>query len=87
MHFRSHSRGALAKYKGKVEHWRVLGNDLGWEILQRCISDDIITLRGNLYFLNPENVDKWLGISWLDLRKGRTSKKLEEYLRSVKEPE
>jgi hypothetical protein len=83
VHFRSHRRGRLAKYKYKVEHWRVLGNDTGWAILRRCLKDGILTLEGSFYFLQPENVDKHLGISWPDLRKGRTSPKLEEYLRSV----
>ena len=87
MHFRSHSRGSLAKYKHKIEHWRVLGDDTGWAILGRLVKDGILTFSGNFYFLQPENVNAHLGISWEDLRKGRTSAKLLQYLGSLKQTE
>jgi hypothetical protein len=83
VHFRSHGKGTLAKYRHKIEHERVLGGRLGQAILQRCLKDGILVLQGSFYFLCPEKVDEHLGVSWLDLRKGRTSLKLEEYLRSV----
>lgn len=81
--FRSHSRGALAKYRAKIEHERVLRNPLGGAILQHLLRDQILTREGDFYFLQPENVHKHLGVSWIDLRKGRTSEKLMDYLRSV----
>ena len=83
VHFRSHSRGRLAKYKKKIEHERVLRNDLGKAILERCLADGILTLEGSHYFLHPENINKYLGISWADLRAGRMSNELEQYLRSI----
>jgi hypothetical protein len=82
--FRSHSRGALAKYRAKIEHERVLRNPLGRAILQRLLDDEILTREGDFYFLQPENVHRHLGVSWIDLRKGRTSEKLMEYLSLVK---
>ncbi len=85
MHFRSHSRGSLARYKDKIEHWRVLGNDTGWAILDRLVKDRILTLSGKFYFLQPENGNVHLGISWEDLRKRRTSAKLLQYLGSIKQ--
>lgn len=81
--FRSHSKGALAKYKHKIEHERVLRNDVGRAILKRLLEDGIIRLDGSFYFLEPEKADLRLGISWLNLRKGQTSAKLEQYLQSV----
>jgi len=83
VHFRSRGKDSLAKYKDKIEHWRVLGNDTGWAILRQLLKDRILTLSGNLYFLQPENVNKHLGVSWQDLRKGRIPDKLLQYLRSV----
>ncbi len=83
VHFRSHSRGALAKYRAKIEHERVLRNPMGWAILQRLLKDKILTCEGDFYFLQPENADRYLGVSWIDLRKGATSEKLEQYLRSI----
>jgi hypothetical protein len=81
--FRSHSRGALAKYRAKIEHERVLRNPLGRAILQQILDDEILTREGDFYFLQPENVHRHLGVSWIDLRKGRTSDKLMQYLRSI----
>lgn len=83
VHFRSHSKGALAKYRPKIEHERVLRNALGEEILRRCLKDKILTLDGSFYFLEPGAVNEHLGISYDDLSKGRTSEKLLQYLRSV----
>ena len=82
VHFRSHSRGSLAKYRHKIEHDRVLGNEIGRAILQRLLDDGVLTLSGNFYFLQPENVDKHLGVSWADLTKGHSSERLLQYLRS-----
>jgi hypothetical protein len=83
VHFRSHSRGSLAKYKRKIEHERVLRNETGRAILRQLLNDRVLILDGDFYFIQPENVDRHLGVSWLDLRKGRTSQKLLQYLRSI----
>lgn len=83
LQFRSHSRGTLARYNRKIENERVLRNDLGRAILRRLLQDEILTLKGSHYFLQPDKVDKHLGISYIDLRKGLTSSRLEQYLQSV----
>ncbi|MGD0776208.1 MAG: hypothetical protein ABSC05_25610, partial [Candidatus Solibacter sp.] len=83
VHFRSHSKGALAKYKHKIEHERVVRNKMGWAILDRLLGDQVLTLSGRLYYLQPENVDRFLGVSYDDLRKGRSSEKMLQYLRSI----
>ena len=83
LHFRSHSRGTMAKYKYKVENERLAGNDVGRAILKKLCADQILILEGNFYFLQPENVDRHLGVSWIDLQRGRTSQRLVNYLRSI----
>jgi hypothetical protein len=83
VHFRSHSRGALAKYRRKIEHERVLRNALGERILARCLNDGILKLDGDFYFLQPAVVNEHLGISYDDLSKGRTSERLAQYLGSI----
>jgi hypothetical protein len=83
MSFRSHSRGSMARYKHKIENERVLSNETGWSVLHRLQQDGILTLSGNFYFLNPQNVDARLGVSWSDLRKGTISEKLLGYLQSI----
>lgn len=84
MQFRSHSKGTMAKYKEKIEHERVLKNELGYAILQKLLSDKIITLSGVMYFLQPDEISKHLDISYMDLRMGKTSEKLIKYLQAIK---
>jgi hypothetical protein len=81
--FRSHSRGTLARLKDKIENKRVLGNDVGERVLRQLRRDEIVTLEGNHYFLQPANVHQHLGISWADLRKGKSSQKLLRYLSGI----
>jgi hypothetical protein len=81
--FRSHSRGTLARYKHKIENRRVLGSKVGNKVLQQLLKDGILTLSESHYFLQPENVNVHLGITWADLRKGKTSPKLLQYLSTI----
>jgi hypothetical protein len=82
-HFRSHSKGAMAKYRDKIENERVAGNEIGGAVLKQLLRDGILTLKDPLYFIQTDQVDKFLGISWPDLRKGGMSEKLLQYLRSI----
>jgi hypothetical protein len=82
-HFRSHSRGTMAKLRAKVENERVAGNDVGGPILKRFITDGILVPDGRFYFLQPANVDKFLGVSWMRLREGEVNQKLVEYFQSI----
>jgi len=83
-HFRSHSRGTMAKLRAKVENERVAGNDVGRPVLERLVKDGILVPDGRFYFLEPANVDKFLGVSWVRLKEGDVNKKLVEYLQSIK---
>ena len=82
-HFRSHSKGAMAKYRDKIENPRVAGNPIGSAVLNQLVSDGVLILKDPLYFIQAEQVDKFLGISWPELRKGVTSEKLLQYLRAI----
>jgi hypothetical protein len=83
MEFRSHSKGALARYKHKIEHERVLKNDTGRAILERLLADKILTLNGSLYYLDPAGLNSHLGVTWPDLRKGQMPESLLNYLRDI----
>jgi hypothetical protein len=83
MEFRSHKKGALAKYKYKIEHERVLKNETGASVLRRLVSDGILSLRGSMYYLDPDQLSALVGITWLDLRKGKMPESLETYLRAI----
>lgn len=82
-HFRSHSKGAMAKYRDKIENPRVAGNAVGGAVLDQLLRDRILILKDPLYFIQPDEVNTFLGISWPDLRKGVTSEKLLQYLRGI----
>jgi hypothetical protein len=84
-HFRSHSKGALAKYKNKIENPRVAGNPLGSAVLKKLVSDGVLYLDAPMYFLTPAKVDEHLGIGWPDLRRGLMTPKLIAYLASIKQ--
>ncbi|EXI67368.1 MAG: hypothetical protein AW07_04526 [Candidatus Accumulibacter sp. SK-11] len=83
LEFRSHSKGSLAKYRHKIEHERVLKNRTGAAVLEKLVADGILKLSGVMYHLEPDNLSKHIGISWLDLRKGRMATSLTDYLRSI----
>jgi len=82
-HFRSHSRGPLAKLKAKVENERVAGNETGRPVLNRLIADRILVSKGLFYVLEPSKVHELLGVSWMELREGTVNTKLVEYLESI----
>lgn len=83
MEFRSHSKGSLAKYKDKIEHRRVLHDDTGRAVLRQLLEDGILTLSGSFYTLHPDGIDKHLGVSWQDMRRGRTGERMLPYLRGI----
>lgn len=81
--FRSHSKGALARYKGKIESERVLKNDIGQAILTRLLADKILSLKDSFYYLDPVGLNNHLGVTWPDLRKGQMPESLLNYLRGI----
>jgi len=82
-HFRSHSKGRMAKYRDKVDNERVAGNVVGSAILKRLLADGVLYTEGNFYFIEPEAMSTHLGVSWSDLRKGAATDKLIQYLVAV----
>jgi hypothetical protein len=82
-HFRSHSRDSMARFQPKIENERVAGSAVGQAVLKQLLQDQILYLQGNFYFLRPQKIDEFLGVTWVDLRKGRTSPKLLHYLREI----
>ncbi len=77
---RSHSKGSLARVRFKIDHARILQGAVGEALLSRLVNDGILVLRGNFYHLVPQQADQHTGISWLELRRGRSSKRLKTYL-------
>ncbi len=80
MQFRSHSKGELAKLKDKVEHPRILKNNVGWEVLGKLTKAGVIFTDAHLYKINTEELDKHLGLSYIDLKRKVLNSKTVEFL-------
>ena len=83
MEFASHSKGGLAKYKDKIEHERVLKNEVGKAVLESLVGKSVLTLKGRLYHLDADELHRHLGVSWMDLRKGIIPEPLVTFLRDI----
>lgn len=82
MTLRSHSKGRLARYRGKIEHQRVLQGPMGKCLLDKLVSDGILTLEGKFFFWAPETAGAKVGVSWQDLKNGAAGDRLRNYLRA-----
>ncbi|WP_265288561.1 hypothetical protein [Verminephrobacter eiseniae] len=81
--FRSHSKGRLARYKGKVEHFRMTKGNLGVALRERLVADNVLSLKGAMYFLEPDILGAQVGISFHDLKLKHYSPQSRAYLQSV----
>ena len=86
MEFASHSKGGLAKYRDKIEHERVLRNEVGRAVLDSLVLKNILELKGRMYHLRPEGLHEHLGVSWMDLRKGQIQDSLVTFLGEITVP-
>ncbi len=76
---RSHSKGSLARFKDKVEHRRVLKNDLGRALLAKLVADGVLTLEKDFYHWGPERGDALLKVSWHGLRNRHVTPEMRAY--------
>lgn len=83
LEFRSHSKGQLAKYRDKIQHRRVLKNDVGRAVLKALVNDGILTHDNLFYYVQPEQLSEKIGIHWEDLKQRKSTRRLEEYLANI----
>lgn len=81
--FRSHSKGRLARYKGKVEHFRMTKGTLGVALRERLVADGVLSLEGAMYFLEPKVLGDRVGVSFQDLKLKHYSPQSRIYLQNV----
>lgn len=81
--FRSHSKGRLARYKGKVEHFRMTKGALGVALRQRLVADKVLSLEGAMYFLEPTVLGDKVGVSFQDLKLKNYSPQSRTYLQNL----
>jgi len=63
--FRSHSRGRLARFKGKIEHARMT-KGAGQQVLDLMMAEGILSLEGSIYFLDPDQLAAQAGANYTD---------------------
>lgn len=83
MSFRSHSKGQLARFRGKIEHARMTKGALGESLLRKLMNDDVLTIEGAMYVLNPKRLGECLGVSFLDIKLKRYGSAVHAYVQSV----
>ena len=74
------------KLRQKIENRRVLRNDVsdaGERVLQGLDDKEILRLDGSFYRLDTDRSSQVLGVSWQQLREGRTSPELIAFLASL----
>lgn len=76
----SHSKGSLARVRDKIEHRRILKNDMGRALLDRLLGDEILYLRGRFYHWNSVRGDEELGASYDDFCQRRLKPETRAYL-------
>ncbi|WP_247423935.1 hypothetical protein [Ralstonia pseudosolanacearum] len=81
--FRSHSKGRLARYKGKVEHFRMTKGNLGVALRERLLTDDVLSLEGKMYFLDPDALGEKAEVTFQDLKMKRYSTGTTAYLSKI----
>lgn len=81
--FRSHSKGRLARYKGKVEHFRMTKGLLGVALRERLIADGVLSLEGTMYFLEPDLLGSKVGVGFQDLKLKHYPPRSRAYLQEI----
>lgn len=61
--FRSHSKGALKRYRGKIDHARMT-KGTGQAVLNRLVAEEILTIEGPMYVLNPDFLAQRAGTNY-----------------------
>lgn len=63
--FRSHSKGALKRYKDKLDHARMT-KGAGKAVLEQLISEGVITLDGAMYTLDSQKLGSEVGTTYAE---------------------
>lgn len=83
MSFRSHSKGQLARCRGKIEHARMMKGNTGETVRKKLLDDKILKIEGSMYILDPNELGEKVGISFLDAQLKRYSQKTKVYIEEL----
>ncbi|OQW55222.1 MAG: hypothetical protein A4S14_13320 [Proteobacteria bacterium SG_bin9] len=77
--FRSHSKGSLARFKDKIEHARMT-KGVGQAVLSLLMKENILSLDGNMYFLDADRLGKVTGATYADCMERRFTKETIDFV-------
>ena len=83
MAFRSHSKGQLARFRDKIDHYRMLKGRVGEALLQKLIDDKIVWTAGAMYCLHANELGAKVGISFQDAQAKRYSQMTRDYVSAL----
>jgi hypothetical protein len=83
MAFRSHSKGRLARFKDKIEHQRMTKGELGEALRHKLLADGVLTLEGNMYFLNPDALGRVVGATYQKLKLREYNEQVRAYVSGI----
>jgi hypothetical protein len=78
--FRSHSKGNLARYRGKLEHSRMTKGS-GQAVLDLLLNENVLSIAGNMYVLDPDRLAARAGTNYTDCMARRFNDKTIEFVR------
>ncbi|MBR8293531.1 hypothetical protein KDW63_04955 [Burkholderia cenocepacia] len=81
--FRSHSKGQLARFKDKIEHARMSKGDVGEALRKKLLDDQVLTVEGPMYLLDPKALGSIVGLSFQDAKMKNYSAQTREYVQAV----
>jgi hypothetical protein len=84
MAFRSHSKGRLARFEDKIEHRRITKGELGVAVRKQLLADGVLTLEGEMYFLDPNRLGQVVGATYQDLKMRRFNERVREYAKRIR---
>lgn len=80
--FRSHSKGALARYKHKIEHARMT-KGVGQVVLDALVRNGVLTLDRSMYYLDPDALKNQVGSSYHDCVRKQYSPQTIDFIRTI----
>lgn len=81
--FRSHSKGTMARFKGKIDDARISGHDIGKTLVKKLIRNGIIEEHGFMYFLNRDKTAELLGLTFDKLQTTSPTPLMTQFIESV----
>ena len=78
--FGCHGKSELAKYRGAIDHRR-RAHGIGGDIRDQLLADEVLSVRGPMYVLDPDRLSRMVGLTVRDVRGTGASKATMEFLR------